>query len=267
MVAAHEDPAGPGDTASGPEDPFGRAVSGIASLNEPVRRELYRYVCRRDEPVGREEVAEATGIAHHTVKFHLDRLADDGLLSVDYQRLGGRTGPGAGRPAKVYRASGEEVAVSLPPREYALAGELLAEAVEGAADDGRPVREVLHEVAATRGAALGREAVRGAPVAPDSGAALARVSSVLEQHGYEPRPEGERVVLANCPFHALAQRHTQLVCGMNHAMLEGLTEELAPARLTARLEPAPGRCCVTVAAAGGDEPTGGGPVGGQPSSG
>ncbi|WP_162801945.1 helix-turn-helix transcriptional regulator [Ornithinimicrobium murale] len=260
-MAPHEDPAGPGGTASGPADPFGRAVSGIASLNEPVRRELYRYVCRRDEPVGREEVAEATGIAHHTVKFHLDRLADDGLLSVDYQRLGGRTGPGAGRPAKVYRASREEVALSLPPREYALAGELLAAAVEQASDDGRPVQDVLHEVASARGVALAREAVGGAPgtvaaditTDADAAAALARVSSVLERHGYEPRIEDNQVMLANCPFHALAQRHTQLVCGMNLALLEGLSEELAPACLSARLDPAPGRCCVrlTGAAASG----------------
>ncbi|QDO88481.1 helix-turn-helix domain-containing protein [Ornithinimicrobium ciconiae] len=232
-------------------EPFERAVDSIASLAEPVRRELYRYVCQRDVPVGREEAAEATGLAHHTVKFHLDRLAADGLLEVDYQRLGDRTGPGAGRPAKVYRRVEEEVSISLPARDYALAGELLAATVDAAAMSGRPVLEVLTEVATARGAELARDAS-----APDASAAqpggpggsdvLAIASEALARHGFEPRSDGDRVLLTNCPFHALAQRHTQLVCGMNHAMLEGFTGELAPGCLAAHLDPAPGRCCVTL---------------------
>ena len=260
---------------------FERAVTGIGSLSEPVRRDLYRYVCARDEPVGREEVAEATGIAHHKVKFHLDRLAADGLLEVDYQRLGDRTGPGAGRPSKVYRPVDEELSVSLPAREYALAGELLAAAVDTAAESGRPVLEVLTEVATARGVELARavaetQAQRRAADAAAAGVAgdtaeggvsgdtaeggqtaearekvaMTLACEVLARHGFEPRPDGDRVLLSNCPFHALAQRHTQLVCGMNHAMLEGFTGELAPTCLTAHLDPAPGRCCVTLTGQG-----------------
>src|SRR5690606_7624215 len=97
---------------------FDRAVTGIGSLAEPVRRELYRYVCSRDEPVGRDEAAAATGLPHHRVKCHLDRLAADGLLEVDYQRLGERTGPGAGSPGRRCRCAGAEVAVSPPARDY-----------------------------------------------------------------------------------------------------------------------------------------------------
>lgn len=232
---------------------FERAVTGIGSLTEPLRRDLYRFVCSRDEPVGREEVAKATGIARHTVKFHLDRLAADGLLEVGYQRLGDKTGPGAGRPAKVYSPVEEELSVSLPAREYALAGELLAAAVDGAATSGRPVLEVLTELATARGVELAR------PVAEASGQSAAegigvdatrdpldQACAVLAGHGYEPHREGDRVLLSNCPFHALAQRHTPLVCGMNHAMLEGLADTLAPDCLSAHLDPAPGRCCVTL---------------------
>lgn len=225
--------------------PFERAVDSIASLAEPVRRELYRYVCQRDVPVGREEVAEATGIAHHKVKFHLDRLAADGLLEVGYQRLGDRTGPGAGRPAKVYQPVEDEVSVSLPAREYALAGELLAAAVETAAESGRPVLEALTEVATARGVELARAASHADDHDVEADP-MALACEVLARHGFEPRPDGDRVVLRNCPFHTLAQRHAQLVCGMNQALLEGLTGELAPTCLSARLDPAPGRCCVTL---------------------
>lgn len=228
------------------EDEFARTVTGIGSLREPVRRELYRYVCGRDEPVGREEVAAATGIPHHSVKFHLDRLADDGLLAVDYQRLGDRSGPGAGRPAKVYRPAEGELSVSLPPREYVLAGEVLAAAVDEAARSGRPVLDVLSEVARERGVELAEETLADGGGPTEAGEAMRVAAEVLARHGFRPREEEERLVLANCPFHALAQRHTALVCGMNHAMLLGFTEGLAPGCLAASLEPAPGRCCVVL---------------------
>lgn len=221
---------------------FEAAVAGIGSLTEPARRELYRYVCSRDDSVGREEAAAATGLSHHRAKFHLDRLAADGLLEVDYRRLGERTGPGAGRPAKVYRRSGVELAVSLPERDYELVGRLLAAAIEASAQSGRPVLDALGEVAAEHGRDMAATIGRHASTAE----LVDRVLALLSEHGYEPRQETERVTLENCPFHTLSQEHTSLVCGMNHAMLDGLTQELQPPCLRAELEPAAGRCCVVL---------------------
>lgn len=226
------------------ERDFDRAVTGIGSLAEPARRELYRYVCSRDEPVGREEAAVATGLPRHRVKFHLDRLAAEGLLEVDYQRLGERSGPGAGRPAKRYRRSGAEVAVSLPARDYELAGRLLAAAVDVAASTGEPVLEVLHDVAAREGRDLAARV--GAALTGEE--VVDRVVAVLGEAGFEPREGENRITLGNCPFHVLAQEHTELVCGMNHAMLDSMAQHLQPPCLAACLEPAPGRCCVVLRA-------------------
>ena len=58
--------------------------------------------------------------------------------------------------------------------------------------------------------------------------ALDDVLALLAEHGYEPRVEGAEIVLANCPFHALARDHTALVCGMNLHLLTALLELLAP---------------------------------------
>ena len=112
---------------------FERNVAGIGVLADPVRRELYQYVCSQREPVGRDQAARAVGIARHQAKFHLDRLEAEGLLQVDYVRLTGRTGPGAGRPAKRYRRADGEIAVTLPPREYQVVAQILAEAVAASA--------------------------------------------------------------------------------------------------------------------------------------
>jgi len=105
-------------------------VSSVSSLDDPVRRRLYEVVCGRTEPVGRDEAAAAAGVGRALAVYHLDRLTEAGLLTASYQRPPGRTGPGAGRPAKLYARSDREFAVTVPPREYELAARLLVQAVE-----------------------------------------------------------------------------------------------------------------------------------------
>src|SRR3954447_27067054 len=89
-------------------------AAGLAALADPLRRRLYRYVVRSVEPVGREAAADAVGVPVHTAKFHLDRMVDDGLLEVEFKRLSGRTGPGAGRPAHLPRPAGSGARGGLP---------------------------------------------------------------------------------------------------------------------------------------------------------
>jgi predicted ArsR family transcriptional regulator len=216
-------------------------VAAVAALAEPTRRRLYDHVVRSSEPVSRDEASAATGVPRATAAFHLDRLVDDGLLDVQFQRLTGRRGPGAGRPAKLYRRSECTVTVSLPERRYDLAGDLLAAALDEAEASGEAPRQVLERSARRRGNELAAEAR-----AVDDGA-LPRdvVLQVLEAQGFEPRIEdGDAVVLANCPFHTLARAHTDLVCGMNLSLLGGVLEGVPAAGLVADLQPEPGRCCV-----------------------
>lgn len=229
------------------DEDLARSAKGIGMLADPVRRDLYHYVARQSGAVGREQAAADLGIALHTAKFHLDRLVEAGLLRAEFRRPPGRSGPGAGRPAKVYRRAPGEIAVLLPERRYDLAGELMAEAIDTAATTGEPVVQALHAAAADRGAALGRLAgptdVAPADVVPAACSALAEL-------GYEPRVEGAEITLVNCPFHALVAKHTDLVCGLNLALLGGLADVVGPGRLTARLDPAEGRCCVVLGTAG-----------------
>ena len=210
-------------------------VEGIGALAEPVRRALYDFVVASRGLVGREEAAEAVGVPVHTAKFHLDRLAEDGLLDVEFQRRTGRTGPGAGRPAKLYRRSTQEFAVSLPPRHYDLAGRILADAVEQAAA-GVPLDGALR-------AAAERAAYRVVETVPTDGD---RLPQVLAGLGYEPREEEAGLRLVNCPFHSMAAEHTALVCGVNRDFVQGVLDALGRGDVQARLTPTPGQCCVTV---------------------
>jgi predicted ArsR family transcriptional regulator len=206
-------------------------VSAVAALDEPTRRRLYDHVVRQPGPVSRDEAAEALGLARQTAAFHLDRLADESLLDVVYERRSGRTGPGAGRPAKLYKRSTKQVTVNLPERHYELAGRILAQAVEESEATGEPVRTVLHR----RAHALGTQL---------AGSTGGSVFDLLERYGFEPRHDGDAVVLRNCPFHMLAREHTQTVCGMNLHLLRGVLEGLREDGLQACLAPSPGHCCV-----------------------
>lgn len=224
---------------------FDRNVTGIGVLADPVRRELYRFVCSEAQPVTRDQAAEAVGVARHKAKFHLDRLEAEGLLQADYVRLTGRTGPGAGRPAKRYRRGRSEFAITIPARDYELAGHIMADAISESARSGTPVFDALNNAAAAHGAAI-------AAISPDhpSGgdAALDLAVRILTEQGYEPRQIDRIVIMANCPFHRLAVGHTELVCRLNHSLLSGFVDSIAPDLLEARLEPGANRCCVTLVA-------------------
>jgi predicted ArsR family transcriptional regulator len=216
----------------------GDAYSAIGALADPVRRRLYAYVAASETGVGREEAARGVGVAPHTARFHLDKLVEEGLLAVDQRRLTGRSGPGAGRPAKVYRRSAAEVAVSLPDREYDLVGHVLAAAVERSLA-GAPLDEALTEEARAAGRRDG-SAYEGA------GDELDRTAGALAGRGFEPRAVGDDLELRNCPFDVLAQSHPALVCGVNHDYVAGLLDGLACAGVHAALDPGPERCCVRV---------------------
>jgi len=213
----------------GPE-PSGLDV--LAALGEPTRRALYAYVVAQDRAVSRDEAASGTGTKRATAAFHLERLVDDGLLEARFARVSGRTGPGAGRTAKLYARARRQITVSLPPRRYEIAAEVLASALEAAEREAAPVSEAVARAAGQAGRQIATEG--------------ADLGEVLTRSGYEPKqgPDG-CIHLANCPFHDMLARHADLVCAMNLHLLRGLIGELG-AGAQARLDPAEGRCCVTI---------------------
>lgn len=219
------------------EDAFARRVTRLGALADPIRRRLYRFVSDQPDAVSRDQAADGVAIPRHTAKFHLDRLVDEGLLVTEFRRLTGRTGPGAGRPAKLYRRSRKEVTVSIPSRRYDLAGQVLADACERALA-GVPMKEALDDAAAN----AARIVTEALPSGSDG--ELERVGEVLDQLGYEPRIKGD-LTLGNCPFDRLAADHRELVCGMNRSFIGALGDRLGCTEVSA--EPSEGTpCCVRV---------------------
>ena len=217
-------------------------IGAVAVLAEPVRHRLYDAVASAPGPIGREEAASLADVPLHSARFHLDKLVDAGLLEVSYARISGRSGPGAGRPAKLYRRSAVEVAVSLPPRSYDLVGSVLA--VRAGADTRVATRS--RRRCATRRTPAG-DAI-GAAYDGNGGDDLDRASGVLAEEGFEPHRDGDEVCLRNCPFDALVAQHTALVCGVNLDFVTGVLDGLGCASARARLQPDADHCCVRLSA-------------------
>jgi predicted ArsR family transcriptional regulator len=226
------------------DDDLEERIAGVASLAEPQRRALYRYVVGKGGAVTKDDAAAALGVARSVAAFHLERLVADGLLVTEFRRLSGRQGPGAGRPAKLYRRADREMSVSLPSRQYDLAAALLAAAVDESMRSKTPVGVTLSRISAARGRELGERARAEAGERPTRRRLISAALDVLEQQGYEPRQHGNEVLLANCPFHALVHEQRDLVCGMNRDLLAGMCEAVGDDVLAARLAPSEGRCCV-----------------------
>ncbi|MFL6060494.1 MAG: helix-turn-helix transcriptional regulator [Marmoricola sp.] len=209
-------------------------------LAEPTRRQVFECVRAASDPVTREEAAAATGVNQRLATFHLDRLLGAGLLVTDFARPEGRTGPGAGRPAKRYRPADVELDLTLPPRQYELATRLLARAIQS---DPRDAETSSFRVARDEGRRIGelRRTTGGADATADL------VESLIAL-GYEPAPTAaETVRLRNCPFRSAAEVAPELVCGMNCELVAGLLEGLGLDPSAAELDPDPPYCCVTVA--------------------
>jgi predicted ArsR family transcriptional regulator len=227
--------------------PGREGLTAVSALGEPTRQAVYRYVAGTGDWVSRDQAADGVGLERGTAAHHLERLADAGLLETEYRRVSGRQGPGAGRPAKLYRRARRHFQVSLPPRDYELAARLLAEAADRSRSDGTDLTAALHDVARAEGRRLGdriRSGLHGSAARRTADRQRAALDAIEEQ-GYEPvtEPDGT-VVLRNCPFHQLARHHTELVCGMNHCLLDAAVETVGRTRLHARLAPHDSFCCV-----------------------
>lgn len=222
-------------------------MRGVAALDHPITQAVYRLLVERGR-LSRDDAANGLEIARSVAAFHLDKLVNVGLAEAHFERLSGRSGPGAGRPAKVYRRSDRDIELSLPERHYDVAGGLLAEALKRVAKEGVPVERAVRDAAVETGRALG-EAARAEEIKAGASQAKRRnaLLRVLERHGYEPHLRDREVVLRNCPFHVLAEQHRTLVCGMNLELLSGIIEGVGGSDLvSARLAPEPGSCCVRI---------------------
>jgi len=202
---------------------FDRQIADLAStLGDATRRGIYVTVRESIEPVTASQIAELFGIHANVARHHLDRLVADGYLQVTRRRPAGRTGPGAGRPAKHYEPTRKNVSVQFPARRYDLLAELLLRVIE------RIAPESAADVAVEIGKEYGRELAADIGFPEESGydAAAIAVARALMGVGFEveARPGDHELVTRFCPFGESAKNHPKIVCQLDQGLVSGLLE-------------------------------------------
>jgi predicted ArsR family transcriptional regulator len=180
----------------------------LDSIGDRELRETLLFARAQPQPVTADEVASVQRIHRNVARGRLERLADAGLLVASFERRTGRTGPGAGRPAKTYRVAPELTAIEFPERRYE---QLIGLVVDALPERGR--RKRLHEI----GVAFGRELAHEAGLRPAKGlrTALRRVCAALGSLGYQAsvaEVTDERAVIttATCPLRPLVRARPRL---------------------------------------------------------
>jgi predicted ArsR family transcriptional regulator len=207
-----------------------------AALGDSTRRRIFFLVREAGRPVGKDEVAAEVGIERRLAGFHLDKLVDKGFLQAEFRRVSGRSGPGAGRPPKLYSLADTELSVSLRERHYDLLATLLLRAVQDRS--GEPEAVVLERVGYEFGRQIGLDEIasRGddAPGTPGAAreaanAAMLEVTRLLSRYGFAAHVEGgDGIKACACPFEEVAFDDPDRICGLDRAIWRGILSAFAP---------------------------------------
>ena len=196
-----------------------------SSLGDPTRRGIYITVREAPEPATASQIADLFSIHPNVARHHLDRLAEDGYLEVTRRRPDGKSGPGAGRPAKCYTATTKEIDLHFPARRYDLLSELLVRVIERI-DPGN-----LADIAADIGREYGSEIASeiGAPSESGFDTAVKAVALAMTGMGFATDSDADtrRLLTSHCPFADTAIKHPEVVCSLDRGIVSGLMEGLS----------------------------------------
>lgn len=178
---------------------------------------------------GVQEIAARTGLHPNTVRFHLERLEDDGLVSRHIQRRGE-----PGRPPLTYAANpvpdaGQE------QRKFAQLAEVLAQSLASRSED--PVVEAIEA-----GRSWGQALAGDPPAVVDATDAISELVTTLVEVGFAPEvragEENRTLILQrHCPFLEVAQTHPDVVCSVHLGLMRGLLDQLKAPVTADRLIP------------------------------
>lgn len=209
-----------------------------AALGDQTRLAIYRQIAGREVPVGVAELVDRFGLNHNTVRQHLARLVDAGLVETV------REPPrGPGRPPVHYRLTAEGAAEWNDEGPYERLSLLL---LEVATTDASPLQ-------------VGRRAGRAMAVDADPGTdPLEAFVAAVTAQGFAPRTDrtdrGHELILDHCPFARAAEMNPEVVCALHRGMVEGLAERVGGLAVTGLQVGDPDTAGCRVRIRTGDEP-------------
>jgi predicted ArsR family transcriptional regulator len=187
------------------------------ALGDNTRYAIYLELARASSPRSTGEIAETLGLHANTVRPHLERMRDVGLLDVEVDSRGS-----VGRPQHRYSLSAEAPSLGLEPPAFPMVAGLLARLAATMGPDPESI------------AAVGREQGRAAARAR-GGACVDALVAELADIGFDPAVADDgaatTVAFAHCPFRDLAEAFPDLVCHLHRGLVEGFVAELGGAEV------------------------------------
>lgn len=193
----------------------------LKALGDNTRYAIYLELARASSPRATAEIAEQLGLHVNTVRPHLERMREVGLLDVHTDSTGG-----VGRPQHRYALSPDAPSLGLEPPVFPTLARML---LRMAADVGADASDAF-DAGREQGGVDGQRHIRGT-------SGVEALVDELATLGFDPQPvaddDGVTVGFAHCPFRDLAEANPDLVCGMHHGMVEGFVDKVGGCRVTA----------------------------------
>ncbi|HEY5153512.1 MAG TPA: helix-turn-helix domain-containing protein [Acidimicrobiales bacterium] len=191
----------------------------LKALGDNTRYAIYLELARSPLPLATAEVADTLGLHVNTVRPHLERMREVGLLEVRTEQRGG-----VGRPQHRYALAADAPALGLEPSAFPMLARLVLQAAaDGGLDPGELV-DAGHE--------QGRVDAGRWPEGTDALGALVAEQARL---GFDPEvvdlERGAVMAFAHCPFRELAEAHPELVCQLHCGLVDGLVSTLGGAEV------------------------------------
>jgi len=192
----------------------------LKTLGDNTRYAIYLELARSPRPLATAEIADSLGLHPNTVRPHLERMRDVGLLEIRPDTRGA-----VGRPQKMYSLAADAPSLGLEPPVFPMMARMLLDLAGEAGVQGEP--------AAAAGREEGRRLAhrRSEARRPCVDAAI----GMLDELGFDPAPVSEdgttTVAFGHCPFADLAESNPDLVCSLHRGLVEGFVDEVGGARV------------------------------------
>lgn len=211
------------NTISAESQRLDRSIGDLtAALGDPTRRGIYIALREAPDALTANQVAELFDIHANVARHHMDKLAEEGFLQVSRRRPSGRSGPGAGRPAKCYEVTAKPIDVHFPAARSDHLVDLLLRLVNRLG--GPDIASVAEDLGRQYGRELAEEI--GTPDEAGYQSAVTAVAAAMTGLGFgialDAEGDGTRLLTSHCPFGERAGAHPEVICSLDRGIVAGL---------------------------------------------
>lgn len=193
----------------------------LKALGDNTRYAIYLELARATSPRSTAEIAETLGLHANTVRPHLERMREVGLLDVHTDNRGS-----VGRPQHRYALAADAPSLGLEPPAFPVLARMLTEVAAAAG----VAAAATADVGAEQGRALAEAARAGRR---PRASCIEAVTTMLSELGFDPAVVHDEnlatIAFTHCPYAELAAVHPDVVCHLHRGLVEGFVESIGGA--------------------------------------